>query len=66
MPPEVAEGALALDDLLTEADKYCRAGQHLLTLAAESDVTRYRQWYLQEFVRQVAGGPPLPWPAATA
>ena len=63
VPSEVAGAATALAALLDEADEYCRSGQHLLTVASPPEVARYRHWYLQEFVRQIGGAPPVPWPA---
>jgi hypothetical protein len=61
VPPDAAQAALALGAMLDEADEYCRAGQHLLTLATPPDLVAYRRWYLQEFVDQIAGRPPTPW-----
>lgn len=63
VPAEAAEASRVLGDMLDEADDYCRAGQHLLTLAADGDAVRFRRWYLLQFVTQVAGEPPVPWPA---
>src|SRR6185369_12588176 len=37
VPPDAAQAAQHLGDLLDQADEYCRAGQHLLTLATPSD-----------------------------
>jgi hypothetical protein len=61
VPPTVAEAAVALGQMLDEADEYCREGRHLLTLATPPDLVAYRRWYLQQFVDQVAGRPPEPW-----
>jgi hypothetical protein len=61
VPPDVAPAAAELGQLLDEADEYCREGRHLLTLATPPDLLAYRQWYLQQFVDQVAGHPPTPW-----
>ena len=61
VPPTVAEAAVAIGEMLDEADEYCREGRHLLTLATPPDLVAYRRWYLQQFVDQVAGGPPAPW-----
>lgn len=66
VPTEVAGAATALLALLDEADGYCRSGQHLLTVASPPEVVRYRHWYLQEFVRQIGGAAPVPWPAHLA
>ena len=62
VPPEAGPASQTLGDLLDEADEHCRAGQHLLTLAAPDEVVAFRRWYLREFVRQCAGLPPVPWP----
>jgi hypothetical protein len=61
VPPEAAAAAIALGGLLDEADEYCRAGEHLLTLASPPDVVRFRNWYLEEFTRQLVGDPATPW-----
>lgn len=57
--PALRELALLLD----EADEYCLAGQHLLTLATPGELRLFRRWYLEEFVGQIDGAPPVPWPA---
>ncbi len=46
---------------MDEADDYCRAGQHLLTLVTPPEALAFRRWYLGEFVRQIAGEQPRPW-----
>ena len=65
MPRDAREATIRLGQLLDEADEYCRAGD-LLTLAAPPEALAYRRWFLSEFVRQIDGQPPLPWPAFTA
>ena len=60
VPPEAADGALRLLVLLDEADDFCRAGD-LLTLATLPETLDFRRWYLEEFIRQVAGEPPCSW-----
>jgi hypothetical protein len=62
MPRSVVGAAVELGNLLDEADAYCRAGQHLLTLATPEDCVRLRWWYLDQFIDQAAGRPPVPWP----
>lgn len=62
-PAAAAPASRALGDMLDEADAYCLEGRHLLTLAADAQVVSFRRWYLTEFIRQVAGEQPLPWPA---
>jgi anti-anti-sigma factor len=61
IPAGAADAARRLDELLDEADEYCRQGEHLLTLVTPPDALRYRRWFLAEFVRQLEGGPPVPW-----
>lgn len=62
VPPELGEGALALGRLLDEADEFCRSGEELLTLASPPDALAFRRWFLGEFVAQIGGAPPTPWP----
>ena len=49
-------------DLLAELEEYCRADDHLLTLAPPPDVAAYRSWSIGEVLRQQAGEAPTPWP----
>jgi hypothetical protein len=62
VPAEVKDAALRLGDLLAAADEYCRSGD-LLTTAPPPGAVRFRNWYLHEFVAQIDGEPPTPWPA---
>jgi len=59
VPAQVGDAAKALDDILDEADEYCRAGKHLLTLPTPPDLVRYRRWFLDQFVDQVVGARPV-------
>jgi hypothetical protein len=61
VPPAAAPAAVAIGQMLDEADEYCREGRHLLTLATPPDLVAYRRWYLQQFVDQIAGCAPTPW-----
>jgi hypothetical protein len=63
VPADVSDACIRLASLLDEADDYCRAGQHLLTLVTPPEAAAFRVWFLEEFVRQVAGEDPIPWPA---
>ncbi|MEA3075844.1 MAG: hypothetical protein QOF60_752 [Actinomycetota bacterium] len=64
VPADVVEACRHLEELLDQADEYCMAGDHLLTMASPPDLVAYRRWFLGEFVRQVRdGGAPNPWPA---
>jgi len=63
VPAEIADVCKELQDLLDEADVYCAEGE-LMTLVSPPEQRSFRHWYLQEFVRQIAGEPPLPWPGS--
>jgi hypothetical protein len=65
LPPAVAGAARQLGDMLDEADDYCSRGDHLLTLATPAEALRFRKWFITEFVDQVDGRPPTPWPDYT-
>lgn len=62
LPASVAKAALRLGEALDEADSYCLAGQHLLTLATPPDALGFRRWYLGEFIAQIGGAGPTSWP----
>jgi hypothetical protein len=64
IPPAAAAAAQQLGDMLDEADEYCMRGDHLLTLATPPDELRFRKWFISEFVDQLNGAPPTPWPDA--
>ena len=64
--PRAAVGASkALGAMLDEADEFCRQGQHLLTLAPDEELVRFRRWYLDQFIDQADGKPPVAWPDYT-
>ncbi len=60
VPPQAAEAAQALGDMLDQADEFCRNGD-LLTMATPPEAVAFRRWYLDEFARQIGGEAPLPW-----
>jgi hypothetical protein len=62
VPGAAAGAAQTLGEMLDDADEYCRQGRHLLTLAADPDVVRFRWWYLRQFIDQIGGAEPVPWP----
>lgn len=66
VPREIADACRRLAAALDEADRYCAEGRYLLSLATPPDALAFRRWYLGEFVRQVAGEPPVSWPAWVA
>ena len=61
VPADVGPAAEQFNDLLDEADQFCRAGD-LLTLATPPDAAAFRRWFLEEFASQTAGAEPTPWP----
>jgi hypothetical protein len=61
IPPSTSAAARALEDILDEADEYCRAGKHLLTLPTPPDLVTYRHWFLDQFVDQISGAEPVSW-----
>lgn len=61
VPAQVKEAAISLLRLLDEADAFCLAGRHLLTLATPPEALAYRRWFLGEFVAQTDGSPPRSW-----
>jgi hypothetical protein len=62
VPPEVRQASIELGAMLDEADVFCREGKELLTLATPPTALAFRRWFLDEFVRQIDGEAPLPWP----
>lgn len=62
VPAEIGAAVLRLGQLLDEADEYCRQGEHLLSLASSPEAKAFRDWFLEEFSRQLAGEGPTPWP----
>jgi hypothetical protein len=62
VPPAAGEASRVLGAMLDEADDYCRNGGTLLTLATPAEAKRFRDWYLGEFIGQVVGAEPTPWP----
>lgn len=61
VPVEAREASLRLGQVLDEADAYCYAGDHLLTLATPPGALCFRRWFLAEFVAQIDGRGPTPW-----
>jgi anti-anti-sigma factor len=64
VPITAVDAAARLRALLDEADAYCRAGRHLLTLATPPDAAAYRNWFLDEFTYQAGGELARPWSSA--
>lgn len=62
VPPEAAMAATRLGEALDAADTYCLSGEHLLTLATPPEERQLRSWYLGQFVDQISGAEPTPWP----
>ena len=66
LPAAAAPAVRELARMYDEADEYCRAGQHLLTLATPDELRLFRSWYLTEVAAQIEGAPPVPWPVYRA
>jgi hypothetical protein len=66
LPEAAGPACVELAQLLDEADEYCRAGRHLLTLSTPDELRVFRSWYLGQVRDQLAGRPPEPWPAYRA
>jgi hypothetical protein len=64
VPLAVLPACVALNEMIDEADEYCRQGDLLLSLASPPEAVAFRRWYLGEFTAQLNGEPPLPWPQA--
>jgi hypothetical protein len=66
VPRAVGPAARDFGRMLEEADEYCSAGEHLLTLCTPPDIVVYRNWAIDELVHQAEGALPIPWPAYRA
>lgn len=62
LPAGAGPAAQHLGELFEEADTYCAQGDHLLTLAADPEVVRFRRWFLAQVVDQLKGAPAVGWP----
>ena len=62
VPTVIGEVAQQLAQIFDEADAFCRAGRHLLTIAADDEIVRFRWWFLDQFTDQTAGRPAVAWP----
>ena len=65
LPEAAGEAALALWELIEDAESYCRSG-HLLSVVPDEEVRRFAEWYLHEIPRQIDGADPRPWGSAPA
>ena len=62
VPPPAAAAARELGAMMSEVDEFCRAGDHLMTLATPPEIVSFREWLIDEFTRQIDhGAEPLPW-----
>jgi hypothetical protein len=61
VPYDIVPAIDALEAMLDEADAYCRTGEHLLSLHTSPQSVAFREWFFDEFRRQVAGGAPTRW-----
>lgn len=61
VPAAVTEACVRLQQALDSSDRYCAEGEYLLSLATPPEALAFREWYLGEFIRQIAGQPPQSW-----
>jgi hypothetical protein len=61
LPPAVGPACRRLNELLDDAEEYCRS-ENLLTLEASEHGVALRRWYLSEIANQIHGAAPTPWP----
>ena len=60
VPPATAGAVVALKQMLSDADDYCRDAV-LFTVPRPPLVRRFSDWYLEQFLDQLAGADPVPW-----
>jgi len=65
VPSDFRDHIIEAVPVLLEVEEFCRTGQ-MLTLVPPDDLRAFWVWYLAEFVRQIDGEPPQPWPATDA
>lgn len=62
VPADASKGAAQLAALLREVDEFCLTGHDLLTLATPEPLVSFREWFLEEFMRQIDRGlDPISW-----
>jgi len=62
VPAEASSAAVQLGAMLREVDEFCVTGHDLLTLATPPPLVTFREWFLEEFTRQIdLGLEPLGW-----
>jgi len=62
VPADAAARLTHLGRLLDEADEYSLAGEALMTTASPPEIVAYRRWFIGQFVDQLVGAAPVPWP----
>lgn len=65
VPPSIGPDIVRLGTMLDEADDYCRQGEHLLSLASSPAAKAFRDWFIDEFIRQLGGEDPTAWPESS-
>lgn len=61
VPRSAAGHAEQLGALWDEVDDFCRDGD-LLTLETPPDILAFRHWFFDQFISQIEGADPTPWP----
>lgn len=65
VPASARQAAVRLGEVLDDVDAYCEDGG-MLSLAAPAEIRQYRRWFIGQFVDQIDGAEPVPWPAHEA
>lgn len=60
VPVAAAQAAAGLHRMLADADAYCQRAL-LLTVPRPPEVRQFAEWYIAQFVDQVAGAAPVRW-----
>lgn len=60
VPAQAADAAVALEQLMAEADEFC-ATEQLMTLERSPVLKDFAGWYLGQFVGQIQGRPAARW-----
>ena len=61
--PGLREAVTGWQSMMREVDEYCRDDE-LLALATPAEVVRLQQWVVEQFLAQLDGQAPTPWPGA--
>lgn len=63
VPSDLKDATEEVGRLWDEVERYCEAGEYLLTLRSPPEVVAYREWFLGQFCAQADGNAPVTWRA---